>query len=76
MCAVGSHAHHAFCADVSTSGSVTDLIQNVKSAFKVLPTMAVNSAGITKDGFMLKMSEEQFDKVIAVNLKVFTFLLT
>ncbi len=32
--------------------------------------MVVNSAGITKDGFMLKMTEEQFDQVIAVNLKV------
>ena len=29
----------------------------------------VNNAGITKDGLMLRMSEEQWDSVIAVNLK-------
>jgi 3-oxoacyl-[acyl-carrier protein] reductase len=29
----------------------------------------VNNAGITKDGLMLKMSEAQWDAVIAVNLK-------
>ncbi|KAH3800444.1 estradiol 17-beta-dehydrogenase 8-like [Dreissena polymorpha] len=62
-------SHQSFCADVSASGSVSDLIQNVRSAFNGLPTVAVNSAGITQDGFMLKMSEEKFDKVIAVNLK-------
>lgn len=29
----------------------------------------VNNAGITKDGLMMKMSEEDFDQVIKVNLK-------
>lgn len=29
----------------------------------------VNNAGITKDGLLARMSEEDFDKVIAVNLK-------
>ena len=29
----------------------------------------VNNAGITKDGLLMKMSEEEFDKVIEVNLK-------
>lgn len=29
----------------------------------------VNNAGITKDGLLMRMSEEQFDQVIAVNLK-------
>lgn len=62
-------SHHAFCADVSASGSVEDVLQNVKSAFSSLPTVAVNSAGITKDTMMLKMSEDYFDKVLDVNLK-------
>ena len=63
-------AHHAFCADVSNSGSVSELVQNVRAAFNHLPTVAVNSAGITKDAMMLKMSEEMYDKVLNVNLKV------
>lgn len=29
----------------------------------------VNNAGITKDGLLMKMSEEEFDQVISVNLK-------
>jgi len=29
----------------------------------------VNNAGITRDGILLRMSEEDFDQVIAVNLK-------
>lgn len=29
----------------------------------------VNNAGITKDGLMLKMTEQQWDAVINVNLK-------
>ena len=35
----------------------------------------VNNAGITKDGLMLRMSEEQWDSVITVNLKsAFNFI--
>ena len=35
----------------------------------------VNNAGITKDGLMLKMTEQQWDAVIAVNLKsAFNFI--
>ncbi len=35
----------------------------------------VNNAGITKDGLMMRMSEEQWDAVIAVNLKsAFNFI--
>ena len=67
---VADRSHHAFCADVSSSGSINELMQNIQSAFKEVPTIAVNSAGITKDAMMLKMSEENFDRVIDVNLKV------
>jgi NAD(P)-dependent dehydrogenase (short-subunit alcohol dehydrogenase family) len=34
------------------------------------PSVVVNSAGITRDNFLLKMDEEWFQKVIDVNLKV------
>ncbi len=33
------------------------------------PTILVNNAGITADGLLLRMKEEQFDKVLRVNLK-------
>ena len=38
------------------------------------PDIVVNSAGITMDKYLLRMSEESFDKVIDVNLKG-TFLI-
>ena len=42
----------------------------VQSHFGSVADVVVNSAGITRDTYMLKMSEEAFDKVIQVNLKV------
>ena len=43
--------------------------------YKRAPDIIVNSAGITKDGFLLRMKEEDFEKVVDVNLKG-TFLVT
>ena len=70
MFSVSDRVHHAFCADVSSSSSINELMQNIQAAFKNVPTIAVNSAGITRDAMMLKMTEENFDKVLSVNLKV------
>ncbi|XP_055004148.1 estradiol 17-beta-dehydrogenase 8 isoform X2 [Boleophthalmus pectinirostris] len=39
------------------------------------PSVCVNAAGITQDNFLLSLEEEEFDKVIQVNLKG-TFLVT
>ena len=70
MFSVSDRVHHAFCADVSSSSSINELMQNIQAAFKGVPSIAVNSAGITRDAMMLKMTEENFDKVLSVNLKV------
>lgn len=66
-----------YICDVSNSNDVTSLFKNIKethSALKV-PNVIVNSAGIVRDQFILKMSEKDFDKVIQVNLKG-TFLIS
>ncbi len=42
----------------------------VHSHFGSPGDVVVNCAGITKDTYLLKMTEEVFDKVIDVNLKV------
>lgn len=34
----------------------------------------MNSAGITRDRTMMKLTEEDFDKVVNVNLKVYVML--
>ncbi len=57
-----------FQADVSKSGDVNDMFNNALDKFKHIDIL-VNNAGITKDQLMLRMSEQDFDDVIATNLK-------
>lgn len=54
--------------DVSSAADVDGLIAAALEAFGSLDVM-VNNAGITRDATMRKMTEEQFDEVIAVHLK-------
>src|ERR1700746_210527 len=53
---------------VTQAGDVETLIQTAVERFGGLDIM-VNNAGITRDATMRKMTEEQFDQVIAVHLK-------
>ena len=51
-----------------------EVVKQVKEDFGSIDIL-VNNAGITKDGLMLRMSEAQWDAVIAVNLKsAFNFI--
>merc|ERR1711973_180210 len=67
--------HLSLTTDVSKAESVSESFKQILDKYKRPPDIIVNSAGITKDGFMLRMKEEDFDKVIDVNLKG-TFLVT
>lgn len=55
-------------ADVSDFNQANDLITKAKEQFGNIDII-VNNAGITKDGLAMRMKEEDFDKVIEVNLK-------
>ncbi|GFS46896.1 estradiol 17-beta-dehydrogenase 8 [Nephila pilipes] len=68
----GKHFTHS--VDVSQSESVHGLVTKIKEEC-IVPDILVNCAGVTRDGFMLKMTEAMFDDVIKVNLKG-TFLVT
>ncbi|MCI6277224.1 MAG: 3-oxoacyl-[acyl-carrier-protein] reductase [Clostridium sp.] len=57
-----------FKADVSKTQEALNLINYSKEKFNGIDIL-VNNAGITKDGLILRMKEEDFDKVIEVNLK-------
>lgn len=59
----------AFEMDVSSSESVSQVVQALIAKYQRPPQIVVNSAGITRDNFILKMSEDDFDAVINVNLK-------
>ena len=61
-------------ADVSKADEVDKMIEQAIEKFKKIDVL-VNNAGITKDGLLLRMSEEDFDKVVEINLKG-TYLVT
>ncbi|XP_018495770.1 estradiol 17-beta-dehydrogenase 8 [Galendromus occidentalis] len=67
--------HSAVEVDVSNGSSVASLFAKVKEFHSMPANVVVNCAGITRDGFLLDMSETQFDQVVNVNLKG-TFLIT
>jgi len=55
-------------SDASDFAAAQQLIDAVIAEFGALDIL-INNAGITKDGLLMRMSEEQFDDVIRVNLK-------
>lgn len=57
-----------FICDVSSYSQVEETVKAVKARFGTIDVL-VNNAGITRDGLMARMSEEQYDTVIAVNQK-------
>ncbi len=57
-----------FAVDVSCGESVKKAVDAVAAAFGKIDIL-VNNAGITKDGFLARMSEEDWDAVLSVNLK-------
>ena len=57
-----------FVMDVTQRGQVDEVVAQVKSRFGRIDVL-VNNAGITQDARLQKMTEEQFDRVIDVNLR-------
>ena len=55
-------------SDVSSYSSCEQTVKQAVEKFGGLYAL-VNNAGIVKDALLMRMTEEQFDKVIAVNLK-------
>lgn len=63
-----------FLADVSKYDQCENMVKAVKERFGTIDVL-INNAGITRDGLMARMPEEQYDMVIAVNQKsVFNML--
>lgn len=58
----------AFACDVADSAQVQSMVDQVKAHFGGLDIL-VNNAGINRDGVSWKMTDEQWDTVIATNLK-------
>jgi 3-oxoacyl-[acyl-carrier protein] reductase len=55
-------------SDASDYKQAEELMASVVADFGTIDVL-INNAGITKDGLLMRMSEEQWDSVIQVNLK-------
>mgnify|MGYP000221917084 FL=1 len=55
-------------ADVTSSEEIESLVKKAIEEFESIDVL-VNNAGITKDNLLMRMNEEEFNKVIDVNLK-------
>ena len=58
----------AYQCDVSDFAAVKETVAKIKADFETVHIL-VNNAGITRDGLLVMMREENFDSVIDTNLK-------
>ena len=64
----------SYASNAADFAQTEEVVKAVKEEFGSIDIL-VNNAGITKDGLMLRMTEQQWDAVIAVNLKsAFNFI--
>lgn len=67
-CAALTDGAKAYGVDVADHGAVAELVKTVGAEFGGIDVL-VNNAGITRDQLLMRMSEDDFDRVIEVNLK-------
>ncbi len=66
--------HAGFACDVSDPQQVSATASAVEERLGPV-TILVNNAGVTRDNILLRMKDEEFDEVIAINLKgAFNFI--
>ncbi|MFH1022784.1 MAG: 3-oxoacyl-[acyl-carrier-protein] reductase [Planctomycetota bacterium] len=58
----------AFKADVTNLADIEKIVETVQAKWGRVDIL-VNNAGITRDNLLIRMSDEEWDKVLAVNLK-------
>ncbi len=64
----------AYASNAADFTQTAEVVAKVKEDFGTIDIL-VNNAGITKDGLMMRMTEQQWDAVIGVNLKsAFNFI--
>ena len=56
------------CVDITDTDEFAEVLQSLAAEYGGIGIL-VNNAGITRDGLIMRMSDEDFDKVIAVNLR-------
>ncbi len=56
------------CVDITDTAKLTEILESLAEEHGGIGIL-VNNAGITRDKLMIQMDDDDFDKVIAVNLK-------
>ena len=64
---MGVHAK-GYQSNAADFTQAQELVENVLADFSTIDVL-INNAGITKDNLLMRITEEDFDKVIEVNLK-------
>ena len=73
---IGAFGHKvkAYASNAASFDETAAVVEEIHKEFGRIDIL-VNNAGITKDGLMLRMSEQQWDVVLTVNLKsAFNFI--
>ena len=68
LCSAQTEGAAAYGCDVGETKKVAELVEQVQKELGGLDIL-VNNAGITRDQLLMRMSEEDFDRVLEVNLK-------
>lgn len=66
--ALPGEGHAGYACDVGEAEQVTETVKAVEADLGAVDIL-VNNAGITRDNILLRMKDEDFDDVIAANLK-------
>jgi 3-oxoacyl-[acyl-carrier protein] reductase len=56
------------CVDITDTAKFTEVLEGLADEFGGIGIL-VNNAGITRDNLLIRMTDEEFDKVINVNLR-------
>jgi len=56
------------CVDITQTDRFTEVLESLASDYGGIGIL-VNNAGITRDNLLIRMTDDEFDKVIAVNLR-------
>ena len=72
---IGTANAKEYILDISHKTDVDELVEQIQKDTGEAPTILINCAGITRDNWLWKLSEEDYDAVLTTNLKA-PFLLT
>jgi len=66
--ALPGDGHQGFACDVADPDQVTDTVAAIQEGRGSVDIL-INNAGLTRDNILMRMKDEEFDEVIAANLK-------